>query len=91
MFSGCMHIGIDQYAEYDDILLDLTDYVEKSEKIKLDNYPEEISDIYIADDGRVLGVPKDVGTSALWFNKTMFDEAGIEYPDETWTWEKLEK
>ncbi|MBU3875156.1 sugar ABC transporter substrate-binding protein [Faecalicatena sp. AGMB00832] len=80
---------IDQYAEYDDILLDLTDYVEKSEKIKLDNYPEEISDIYIADDGRVLGVPKDVGTSALWFNKTMFDEAGIEYPDETWTWEKF--
>lgn len=80
---------IDQYAEYDDILLDLTDYVDKSEKIKLDNYPKEISDIYIADDGRVLGVPKDVGTSALWFNKTMFDEAGMAYPDETWTWEQF--
>lgn len=80
---------IDQYAEYDDLLLDLTDYVEESDKIDLENYPEEISDIYVADDGRVLGVPKDVGTSALWYNKTMFDEAGIPYPDETWTWEKF--
>lgn len=80
---------IDQYAEYDDILLDLTDYVNKSEIIKLENYPKEISDIYVAEDGRILGVPKDVGTSALWFNKTMFDEAGIPYPDETWTWEKF--
>ena len=80
---------IDQYAEYDDILLDLTEQVEKSEKIDLENYPKEISDIYVAEDGRVLGVPKDVGTSALWFNKTMFDEAGIPYPDETWTWEKF--
>lgn len=80
---------IDQYAEYDDILMDLTEYVDKSDKIDLENYPEEISNIYIADDERILGVPKDVGTSALWYNKTMFDEAGIPYPDETWTWEKF--
>ena len=80
---------IDQYAEYDDILMDLTEYVEKSEKIDLENYPKEIADIYVADDDRVLGVPKDVGTSALWFNKTMFDEAGLSYPDETWTWEQF--
>lgn len=80
---------IDQYAKYDDIILDLTDYVEESDKIDLGNYPEEISDIYVADDGRVLGVPKDVGTSALWYNKTMFDEAGIPYPDGSWTWEEF--
>lgn len=32
---------------------------------------------------------KDYDTIALWYNKTLFDEAGISYPDETWTWDTL--
>ena len=34
-------------------------------------------------------VPKDYDTIALWYNKTLFDEAGISYPDDTWTWADL--
>ena len=31
----------------------------------------------------------DGGAWTIMYNKTMFDEAGIPYPDETWTWDKL--
>ena len=80
-----------QYSEkYMDqgILLDLTDYIEKDDSIDLDNYYEEITGLY-SYDGKQYAIPKDYDTIALWYNKDMFDEAGIAYPDDTWTWEKL--
>lgn len=75
------------YAEYDDILLDLSDKIKDSDKIDLSNYPEDIVKIYQNDDGKQLAVPKDIDTCAVWYNKTMFDEAGIPYPSKDWTWE----
>jgi len=75
------------YAAYDDILLNLTDRIEKSEKIDLSNYPEDIVSIYQNDNGEQLAVPKDIDTCAVWYNKTMFDEAGIPYPTADWTWD----
>lgn len=35
------------------------------------------------------GKTKDYDTIGLWYNKIMFDEAGISYPDETWIWDTL--
>ena len=40
-------------------------------------------------DGKTYAIPKDYDTIGLWYNKTMFDEAGIPYPDETWTWQDM--
>jgi multiple sugar transport system substrate-binding protein len=39
--------------------------------------------------GKVYGIPKDYDTMGLWYNKTMFDKAGIPYPNDTWDWNKL--
>lgn len=78
---------INQYAEYD-MLLDLTDAINDS-GIDMSKYPEGLVSLYQNKDGKQLGIPKDMDTSALWYNKTMFDEAGIDYPDETWTWDTL--
>ena len=33
------------------------------------------------------GLPRDFDTIALFFNKDLFDAAGVDYPDDTWTWE----
>lgn len=41
-------------------------------------------------DGKVYGVPKDKDTIALLYNKELFDAAGVEYPDEEWTWDDME-
>ena len=35
------------------------------------------------------GLPRDLNVVALYYNKAMFDAAGLAYPDDTWTWDKL--
>jgi multiple sugar transport system substrate-binding protein len=38
-------------------------------------------------DGIQYGLPRDFDTIALFYNKDIFDAAGVAYPDDTWTWE----
>ncbi|MGX7265300.1 ABC transporter substrate-binding protein [Enterococcus crotali] len=68
------------------ILMDLTETLKKSEKASLDNFPKNISELY-ALDGKQYALPKDIDTIGLWYNKKLFDEAGVSYPDESWTWD----
>jgi multiple sugar transport system substrate-binding protein len=35
------------------------------------------------------GIPIDMGSSAIYYNKKAFDEKGIAYPQSTWTYEDL--
>ena len=83
-----MHSNYSQKFMSNDILLDLTDRIAQSEVIDLANYYEDITELYQYD-GKTYAIPKDYDTIALWYNKTLFDEAGLSYPDETWTWETL--
>ena len=71
-----------------DILLDLTDYVAKSEKLEMEKFPQDLKDMYTWKD-KVYAVPKDRDTIAMWYNKKMFDDAGIAYPDGSWTWDEF--
>jgi multiple sugar transport system substrate-binding protein len=70
-----------------DVLLDLKPYIDR------DGYDlGQLADQAVADfttpDGQ-FGLPRDLNVVALYFNKKMFDAAGIPYPDETWDWAKL--
>ena len=76
---------IAKYSQYE-MLLDLTDRIKSSDKVDLSKFPQDIVEIYNWD-GKQYAVPKDIDTIALWYNKTMFDEAGLEYPNENWTWD----
>jgi ABC-type glycerol-3-phosphate transport system substrate-binding protein len=42
-------------------------------------------------DGTFYCPPKDFSTLALQYNIDMFDAAGLDHPDEDWTWEDLEE
>lgn len=70
------------------MLLDLTDRIAKSDQVKLSDYPDGLVKIYNIDN-KQYAIPKDFDTIGLWYNKTMFDKAGIKYPDDTWTWDTL--
>ncbi|MCR5486140.1 MAG: sugar ABC transporter substrate-binding protein [Lachnospiraceae bacterium] len=83
-----MHSNVAQKYMENDMLMDMTDKIAASDKIDLSNYYEGIVDLYSMD-GKNYAVPKDIDTIALWYNKTMFDEAGVAYPDDTWTWADL--
>ena len=81
-----MHSNEAQRYMSNGILMDLTDRIAASEKLEMDKFPDELKELYQYD-GKTYAIPKDMDTVALWYNKTMFDEAGIAYPDETWTWD----
>ncbi|MGT2950179.1 sugar ABC transporter substrate-binding protein [Streptococcus cuniculi] len=72
------------------LLLPLDDYLAKSKEAQLSNFPTGLNDIYNIE-GAQYAVPKDYDTIGLWYNKKMFDEAGIPYPDDTWDWNKLKE
>jgi multiple sugar transport system substrate-binding protein len=67
------------------LFLNIQDMVEES-SINLEDMWESALSRYRWD-GRVLGegdlyaLPKDIGPSALFYNKDLFDEAGVSYPD----------
>jgi len=70
-----------------DVLLDLKPYIDR------DGYDlGQLADQAVADfttpDGQ-FGLPRDLNVVALYYNKKMFDAAGIPYPDDTWDWAKL--
>ncbi|WP_336643134.1 ABC transporter substrate-binding protein [Microbacterium sp. MMO-113] len=50
------------------------------------DYPQGLVDLYTYDDA-LYGAPKDFDTVALWYNKALFDAAGVEYPSAGWTWD----
>lgn len=58
------------------------------ETIDVSGYPEALRSIYTYD-GTTYGIPRDFDTIALYFNKDLFDKAGVEYPTADWTWDDL--
>lgn len=52
------------------------------------NFPEDLVKLYELD-GKNYSVPKDFDTIGVFYNKTLFDKAGIPYPDGTWDWAKF--
>ncbi|MBO4377177.1 MAG: sugar ABC transporter substrate-binding protein, partial [Lachnospiraceae bacterium] len=85
-----MHSNVAQKYMENDLLLDLTDKIAASDTIDLSNYYEGIVKLYQSE-GKQYAVPKDIDTIALWYNKTIFDEMGVAYPDDTWTWQDFKE
>ena len=83
-----MHSNESQRYMSNDMLLDLTDKIADSDKIDPENYPSDIWGLYTYED-KYYAVPKDVDTIALWYNKAMFNEAGLDYPTADWTWDDV--
>ena len=65
-------------------LLNLSPYIEKSTITNISNYPASLMKKY-TQNGAVYAIPEQFDTIILAYNKDLFDEAGIAYPDDTWT------
>ena len=68
------------------MLVPLDDWLAKSDLISLDDYPPALAAIYNYR-GKQYAIPKDMDTIGLWYNKELFDAAGIPYPNADWTWD----
>lgn len=69
------------------LLYNLQDFVERD--LNMDDYYENLFDTfrYPDEDGDIYSVPYAWVTTVLYYNKDMFDEAGLDYPHEAWTWD----
>lgn len=83
-----MHSDYAQIYMENDMLLDLTQYI-ADDGVDMSIYYQDIVDIYTRDDGNIYALPKDHDTIALLYNKAVFDEAGVEYPTNDWTYEDM--
>jgi multiple sugar transport system substrate-binding protein len=65
--------------------LDLRPYVEKylDPALIKDWDPAQYNSLFTSD-GRQYGLPKYHGALALYYNKDLFDQYGVDYPDDSW-------
>ena len=75
-----------KYAS-NNVLLPLDDKI-SADKVDLSNYPPSLVALYTYN-GKHYALPKDFDTVALWYNKKLFDAAGLKYPDASWNWNTL--
>jgi multiple sugar transport system substrate-binding protein len=67
-------------------LLDLRPFVEADlDRETLDDWDQAQYQALFTADGKQFGLPKYHGALALIYNKDLFDEYGVDYPDGTWT------
>jgi multiple sugar transport system substrate-binding protein len=65
--------------------LDLRPYVEADlDQATIDDWDRAQYEALFAPDGRQFGLPKYHGALALYYNKDLFDQYGVGYPDGTW-------
>ncbi len=56
--------------------------------IDTSGYPQPLVELYQRGD-TTYALPKDFDTIGLWYNKALFDAAGLAYPDPDWTWDDV--
>ena len=68
-------------AMQDELLVDLKPYIE-NETIGSENYNDILEGFRTSSeiDGKIYGMPFNKSTEVIWYNKTLFDELGLEVP-----------
>ena len=83
-----MHSNTVQMYMENDILLDLTPYIDADPDVEKDNYYEGVWNLYNSN-GKQYALPKDHDTIALLYNSAIFDQYNVAYPTDDWTWNDM--
>lgn len=88
---------INTWAAYADrkVFAPLDDFI-KQDSYDIEDFYPQIIDVYKYDGdsfgkGPLYGLPKEIAVRAMYYNKDIFSEAGIETPtaDKPWTWDQF--
>ncbi len=80
-----------KYLQDSGLLVDLTPYIEndKDKDFNIKDYYPEIVDRFTVDK-KLYVIPRDIAPiCVVYYNKKLFDEAGVAYPKDDWTWKDL--
>lgn len=70
------------------VLLNLTELAQNDETFSPDLLTGNTYD-YFQKDGTLYGLTEKVSDVVLYYNKELFDAAGVEYPQPDWTWDDI--
>jgi len=81
--ADVFELNYENFVTYaaNDVLLDLSPYVDAEAPY----YPRALEAFQY--DGTQLALPESFSTVLLFYNKDLFDQAGVEYPTAEWTWD----
>jgi multiple sugar transport system permease protein len=78
-----------QFAKFSEkgMLRDLQPFVKADPSVKLSEYYPQLVRLFTSN-GKLYALPRDIAPIGLvYYNKSLFDAAGVPYPDETWSWD----
>jgi multiple sugar transport system substrate-binding protein len=85
-----VHFSWAQQLIKQDLLPALDDYIAKQTDFNIDDFSPPSLVSYKKDD-KLHVIPYDEGPGVLYYNKDLFDKAGVTYPDDTWTLDNLKE
>jgi len=71
------------------IILNLQPFIDR-DKIDLNDFFSPPLQLYTFN-GNLYGLPRDINSIVLYYNKDIFDREGLAYPNNNWTWDDLVK
>ncbi|MEZ4708707.1 MAG: sugar ABC transporter substrate-binding protein [Caldilineaceae bacterium] len=63
----------------------LTDYLAQSAQINVDDYYPQVMRAFQWE-GVQMCMPQNISSPVIYYNKTLFDNAGVAFPNDDWTW-----
>ena len=69
-------------------LLNLSPYMAR-DGVKASDYYSALTNPFVCTSGQVYGLPKDWSSLGVFYNKQMFQAAGLSAPTASWTWDDL--
>jgi len=69
-------------------LLNLSPYMAR-DGVKASDYYSALTNPFVCTNGQVFGLPKDWNSLGVFYNKQMFQAAGLSAPTASWTWDDL--
>jgi multiple sugar transport system substrate-binding protein len=71
-----------------DVFLDLSEFILADDTFDLKSYYPQVVDRFTVN-GKIYVIPRDTAPiCCIYYNKDLFDEAGIPYPSDDWQWPK---
>ncbi len=75
---------IQEFVKLDSVLA-LDDFIKDDPEFRKEDYYPAAINPYVVN-GKLYGLPNDVAIWSIFYNKDVFDKAGVKYPKENWTW-----
>jgi multiple sugar transport system substrate-binding protein len=82
---------VQAYGHYKkDLLMNVQPFLDTDgDLLDASKYPVHLYEPWKFDGANMYALPENLQTMVLYFNKDIFDEAGIAYPDDTWSWDNM--